>query len=66
MPDVDRLNLQVRLRAVRLTGQELDLFADVINVLDWHRAPTEIPDSFATSTAGGDRRWARLGLEYHY
>jgi hypothetical protein len=62
-PATSRLNLQVRVRAKRLTGIDLNVYVDVINVFDWGAgryrdlqtlAPVQDPKSF------------RVGIEYRY
>jgi len=59
-----RFNLQGRLKGKRIVGQDLDLYADVINLFDWAGViQLEPSGAFARFQ---DRRFFRLGLEYRY
>jgi hypothetical protein len=66
-PESQRLNLQVRARARRLLPVDVDLYFDVINVLDWG-ATSVRPDSpdFLPAPRVQEPRWFRLGAEWRY
>lgn len=59
-----RLNLQARLRGRRALGVDLDLYADLINVLDADQLRYVGPNGILYPAQ--DRRFFRLGLEYRY
>jgi hypothetical protein len=64
LPVVKRTNLQGRLRGRRLIGLDLDLYVDIINLFD--RRQFAIDPATLSVIGPGEKRWTRLGLEYHY
>jgi hypothetical protein len=63
-PAVTRANLQLRLRGKRVLGADLDLYADLIDVI--HDSKVTFDDSPDFVNVSGRAVWTRLGLEYHY
>jgi hypothetical protein len=64
LPDVNRLNLQLRLRTKGLIGLDFHLHLDFMNVLA-DRVPAGADEiEFYPRRRPG--RWARVGLEYRY
>jgi hypothetical protein len=59
-----RLNLQGRFRARRFLGVDLDLYVDLVDLLESRQTATA-PDSFITVATGEGRR-IRAGLQYRY
>jgi hypothetical protein len=63
-PSEQRLNLQLRVRAQRLVGVDLDLYLDLLDVLvDRHVVVSDNAFNAVTIDPG---RWARVGLELRY
>ena len=68
LPSTQRLSLQVRARGRRLLGVDVDLYLDVMQLLQEGRsAPVTVDGpSFASAPSAGPTSWYRLGLQYRY
>ncbi len=69
LPDLQDLNTQVRVNLARFTGQQLELYVDVLNVLGL-RTTTEVAEEdgrdFGIMRARLEPFRVRLGMNYKY